>query len=163
MLKAARQPEEKNQKGQSLKRGPALCKPPDQRIGYNCLCDEALPLNSTWLQFASCRGRSTRDAVIDEVAKNHYRQHNTNHKAPSFCLSLNVDSRIAAQMLIGVVAVEIGFTGVRVSFVPVVKVILHFIVGHDVTSLVGCFVRAIRSFRDEQKMRQYEKDAMRTE
>ena len=78
--------------------------------------------------------------MIDEVAKNYYRQHDTDHKAPSFCLSLNVNSHVTSQMLIGVIAFKIGFASINVSLVPIVKVVLSSIVGHDVTSLVVVYL-----------------------
>jgi hypothetical protein len=47
-------------------------------------------------------------------------------------------------MLVGVLAFEIGFTGIHMSFTFVIKVVLGIIFGHDITSLVvwlvvGCF------------------------
>ncbi|MDX9897114.1 MAG: hypothetical protein RBS34_16825 [Desulfofustis sp.] len=123
--------------------------------------DEALPLSCSRLQFANCYGRSAVDASIHKVTQYHQRQHDSDHKAPSFGLSLNINSQVTAQMLIGIVAVEIGFTGIHVSLVPVVKVVLSSIVGHDVTSLVVVYlVFALVSF--DHKVRQGEKLAMRT-
>jgi len=43
-------------------------------------------------------------------------------------------------MLVGVFAFEVSFAGINVSFVSVVTVILNFIIGHGITSLVYCFV-----------------------
>jgi hypothetical protein len=42
-------------------------------------------------------------------------------------------------MLILVFAFEISFAGIYVSFAPVVKVILSSVIGHIITSLVGCY------------------------
>jgi hypothetical protein len=129
-----------HKKRQSLNRGPALYQPPYRRSGFICLLDEALPLSCSRLQFANCYGRSAVDASIHKVTQYHQRQHDSDHKAPSFGLSLNIDSQVTAQMLIGIVAVEIGFTGIHVSLVPVVEVVLSSIVGHDVTSLVVVYL-----------------------
>lgn len=43
---------------------------------------------------------------------------------------LHIDSHVKSQMLIGVVTLDIGFAGIKVSFALVIKVILSFIVGH---------------------------------
>ena len=102
--------------------------------------DEALPFYFSRLQLAGCHGRSAVDASIDEVAQYHQCQHDSDHKAPSFGLPLNIDSQVTAQMFIGIVTVEIFFTGIHVSLVPVVKVVLSSIVGHDVTSLVVVYL-----------------------
>ncbi|KJS33565.1 MAG: hypothetical protein VR64_02100 [Desulfatitalea sp. BRH_c12] len=51
-------------------------------------------------------------------------------------LALYVDSKIAAQVLIGFFALKIVFTGINVSLTAVIKIILLMILGHDFTSLV---------------------------
>lgn len=43
-------------------------------------------------------------------------------------------------MLVLVITCEVSFTGIDVPFALVVNVILDSIVGHGITSLVGCFV-----------------------
>jgi hypothetical protein len=96
------------------------------------------------LQSAACSCQAVVNALIDEVSNKTYRQHDTDHNAPSFHLSLDVDPQITAQMLIRVSAAEIGFAGVYVSFAALVKVVLSFIFRHDVTSLFECWVDAER-------------------
>ena len=86
------------------------------------------------------------DAPVQEVSDGDERYHDSYHRAPSFPLSLNIDTQIAAQMFIGVFALEIGVAGVNMSIVVVIKVILNSIFGHNITSRVylywvlGCVV-----------------------
>jgi hypothetical protein len=51
-----------------------------------------------------------------------------------FPLSLDVNSHVTPQMLVGRFALEICVSGVHVSVVAVVEVVLRIIFGHDVTS-----------------------------
>jgi hypothetical protein len=103
-------------------------------------CFEALPF-SVPLNFAS----GTGDAPINEVCNYKYRQCRSYHRAPSFQLSSHIDSHVTAQMLIFVFALEISFTGVNMSFILVVKVVLGFIFGHHITSwLFGCWFIVFR-------------------
>jgi hypothetical protein len=62
------------------------------------------------------------------------------HRAPSIQLTRDIDSHVASQVLIFIFTLEIGFTGVDVSFISIVAVVLHFIIGHGITSFVGCYV-----------------------
>jgi hypothetical protein len=78
-------------------------------------------------------------AVVQEVTDGNEGQHDSYHRTPSFRLSLDIDSQIAAQMFIGVFALEIGFARIRMSFVIVIKVILNSVIGHGITSRV-CFL-----------------------
>jgi hypothetical protein len=55
-------------------------------------------------------------------------------------LTRDIDSHVASQVLIFIFTLEIGFTGVDVSFISIVAVVLHFIIGHGITSFVGCYV-----------------------
>ena len=81
----------------------------------------------------------TGDASIDEVSQCNNRQCRSYHRAPSSLLSRYIDSHVTAQMRVFVLTFEVSLAGINVSFVLFVKVILIFIVGHDITSLiVGC-------------------------
>jgi hypothetical protein len=77
----------------------------------------------------------TGDASVDEVSECNNRQCRSYHRAPSFQLASYIDSRITSQMGIFIFALEIGFTGINVSFISVVGVVLSFIFGHHITSL----------------------------
>jgi hypothetical protein len=43
-------------------------------------------------------------------------------------------------MFVGILTFEIGFASINVSFGVVVSIILHFIFGHGITSLINCVV-----------------------
>ena len=57
-----------------------------------------------------------------------------------FLLSHHIDIQIAAQMPVGILTFEVGFTGIHMSLVIVVKVVLSFIFGHVITSFVDWLV-----------------------
>ena len=76
------------------------------------------------------------DAPVQEVSDGDERYHDSYHRAPSFPLSLNIDTQIAAQMFVGVLALKVGFAGIDMTIVPVVRVVLNIIVFHRITSLV---------------------------
>jgi hypothetical protein len=78
----------------------------------------------------------TGDATVNEVSECNYRQCRSNHRAPSFHLTCYIDSHVTAQMLIFIIALEVSGAGIYVSIIVVVKVVLSFVFGHDVTSLV---------------------------
>jgi hypothetical protein len=99
-----------------------------------------VPLNPT----GGC-GFPAGDTTVDEKSKNHYRQHDTDHRAPSFHLPRHIDSHVTPQILIRPVTLKIGFTSVNVSFVLVVSVVLHIIIAHDITSLVGLLLLCVVS------------------
>jgi hypothetical protein len=92
---------------------------------------EALPFT-----ISSDPAVGTGDASIDEVSERYNRQCRSYHGAPSFQLAGYIDSRVTSQMRIFVFTLEVGFAGIYVSFVSVVGVVLSFIFGHDITSLV---------------------------
>jgi hypothetical protein len=95
----------------------------------------------------SARGFSVKVAgtAVDEVTKHDQCQHNTYHNTPSFLSALNINSRIASQMRIRRIALEICFTGVNVSIISLIKVVLNSILGHNITSLV-CVLFVFVSF-----------------
>jgi hypothetical protein len=74
------------------------------------------------------------DTSVDEVSQNNERQCQSNHWAPSFQLTSNIDSHVTSQMLVWIVALEIGFAGINVSFISLVCVIIGSVLGHDITS-----------------------------
>lgn len=130
--------ERRRRKGQSLLRGPAGH---TLSSGSNFLAfsDEALPFYFFALQLAVRFCGLIADAIVQEITDCNYCQHDSYHGAPSFWLSLNIDAQIASQMFIGVLTLKIGFTGICMAFVAVVKVLLNFIVFHRITSLVCRF------------------------
>jgi hypothetical protein len=88
------------------------------------------------LQLAISRFRFIGKAPVDQIPYCQYCYHHADHGVPSFMLSLHVDSRIASQVVIGVVAGEILFAGVFVALVIVVEVIVGSIVVHYSTFLL---------------------------
>jgi hypothetical protein len=44
-----------------------------------------------------------------------------------------VDAQVTTQVLVGILTLEIGFTGIHMSFAFIVKVVLSIIFGHDIT------------------------------
>jgi hypothetical protein len=81
----------------------------------------------------------TGDASVDEVSQQNDRQCRSYHGAPSFQLSSHIDSWITAQVLVIILTTKVVYSSVNVSFVIIFKVILRFIFGHDITSLVCCW------------------------
>jgi hypothetical protein len=110
-----------------------LCRvPPHRRVCIFAACSvEALPY-SVPLDLAG----GTGDASVDEVCEGHYRQCGSNHRAPSYRLTGHIDPRVTSQMRIFVVALEVSLAGINMSFTSVVGVVLCFIIGHGITSLV---------------------------
>jgi len=78
----------------------------------------------------------TGDASVDEVCECNYRQCRSNHRAPAFQLACYIDSHVTSQVLIFVLTLEVGFTGINVSLILVIGVVLSFIFGHVITSLI---------------------------
>jgi hypothetical protein len=88
--------------------------------------NEALPLEI--LQFAcgiGCIGTS-----VDKVGNCKNCDYHTKHGLPPFCLSLNIDSQITAEMFIGFFAFKILFTGIYVPAVIIFEVVFGFIFTH---------------------------------
>ena len=83
---------------------------------------------------------SSRYTSVDEVTQRKQCNRSSYHRAPSFQLSCYIDSHVTSQVLIFLFTLEIGFTGINVSFVLVVSVILNFIFSHGIASLIDCFV-----------------------
>ncbi len=73
-----------------------------------------------------------------------------------FFLSHHIDIQIAAQMPVGILTFKVGFTGIHMSLVIVVKVVLGLIFGHDITSSViwlvsGYLLRVIYSIQPDMQ------------
>ena len=98
-------------------------------------------------------------AVVQKVPDGNESQHDSYHRTPSFPLSLDIDSRIAAQVFIGIFALEIGFARIHMSFVMVIKVILNSVIGHGITSRV-CFWYSLLSACFDSKIRHHPGEAM---
>ena len=79
---------------------------------------------------------SSKYTSVDEVCEQDDCNCRSYHRAPSFQLSSYIDSHVTAQVLIFVITLEVSGTGINMSIVIVVKVVLSFILGHDITSLV---------------------------
>jgi hypothetical protein len=122
------------QKWQSLFRGPAIF----FRVGteFVACSDEALPFTAVALQSAMRCCVLIADTIVQEISDCNQCQHDSDHGAPSFWLSLNINAQIAAQMFIGVIARKVRFTGIDMAFVPVIKVVLNIIAFHRITSLI---------------------------
>ena len=99
---------------------------------------EALPSN-----VPSNPAGGTGETSVNEVTQGEDRQCQSDHGAPSFRSTRHIDARVAAQMRVLVVAIEIAFTGVDVSFASILGVVLHFILGHGVTSRVAVVLLAL--------------------
>ena len=106
----------------------------------------ALPFAAMALQLAMCSGDPICGAVVQKVPDGNEGQHDSYHRTPSFRLSLDIDSRIAAQVFIGVFALEIGFARIHMPFVFVIKVILNSFIGHGITSQVCIWCFLVVSF-----------------
>jgi hypothetical protein len=113
---------------------PCLTHPDGCGIDYSACISGALPFYAMVLQLAKCSCSTIFGAVVQEVTNGNEGQHDSYHRIPSFRLSLDIDSQIATQMLIGVLAFEIGFACIHMSFAVFIKVILSFIFGHGITS-----------------------------
>jgi hypothetical protein len=98
------------------------------------------------LQLASRGCAAVSGTTVQEVSDGDYGQHDSYHGARSFRLSLYIDSQIATQIFIGVFTLEIGFAGIHMSIVIVVKVFLNFIFGHGITSPFYCSVILVVAF-----------------
>jgi hypothetical protein len=94
---------------------------------------EALPL-----VMPSDFAAGTGDASVDEVCECYYRQCRSYHRAPSFRSTSYIDSRITPQIWVFVFTIKVLFTGINMSFILFVGVVLNFIFGHGITSLVCC-------------------------
>jgi hypothetical protein len=104
---------------------------------------EALPFCA--LLDLACGGRlAAGDTAVDEVSQHNERQCQSNHRSPSFILSSDVDSHVTAQMLVLILALEVGHAGVNVSFISIVDIFFDANSGHDITS----FNRIIASIWD---------------
>ena len=111
---------------------------------------EALPFV---LQPAKGFPFAAADTTVHVVAEYDQCQHYSYHGAPSFRLSLNIDPRITAQMLIRVFTLKICFTGINMPIVSIVKVVLNSIVGHNITSLVvGCLFHLNKRYNKKYEM-----------
>jgi len=102
---------------------------------FNAQAFEALPFG-----VPSNLTVGTGDAPIDEVSECNYRQCRSYHRAPSFQLASDIDSHVTAQTRVFVFTLKVGFTGINMSFVSVVGVILSSIFGHGVTSLFASWL-----------------------
>jgi hypothetical protein len=83
--------------------------------------------------------RGTDNTSVYEVCECDYRQCRSYHRAPSFRLSRYIDPHVTSQVRIFVFTLKVSFAGIYVSFASVVKVVLCFIFGHEITSLVNYF------------------------
>jgi hypothetical protein len=122
------------QKGRApLEALPSTALPAD--LNFFALLIEALPLIMP-LNLASGGRCPASDASIDEITQcnQHYRC--SNHRAPAFQLSCHIDPRITSQMRVLVFTLKVFLSGIHVSFISVVGIILSSIFGHDVTSCI---------------------------
>ena len=83
---------------------------------------------------------------IDEVTQRYQSNHSTYHRAPSFHLASYIDSHVTTQMRVFVFTLKVSLAGINVSFISIVGVVLNFILCHNITSLVDCFVVGVQSF-----------------
>ena len=111
---------------------------PCQLMCVDCFASssEALPFSVMVLKLAIRSSAPIFSAIVQEVTDSNKSQHNSYHRTPSFRLSLDIDAQIAAQMFIGVFALEIGFTRIDMSFVLLIKVVLDSVFCHGITSRV---------------------------
>jgi hypothetical protein len=93
------------------------------------------------LDFAGSFRNPDGHAPVDQESNRYKGQCQTYHRASSFPLPHHIDIQITSQMFVGVLTLKIGFTGIHMSIVTVVKVILRFVFGHDVTSLLVGLVK----------------------
>ena len=80
----------------------------------------------------------TGDASIDKISECNYRQCRSYHRAPSFQLASYIDSHVTTKFGIFVITFKVSAAGIHVPFIVVVKVVLSFVIGHDITSYVCC-------------------------
>jgi hypothetical protein len=113
---------------------PCLTHPGGYGIDYFACISGALPFYDMMLQLAKGSCSPIFGAVVQEVTDGNEGQHDSYHRTPSFRLSLDIDSQIAAQMFVGVLALEIGIARIHMSFVVFIKVVLGSIFGHGITS-----------------------------
>ena len=106
------------------------------RVEITAYIFEALPLSD----FAGRGLTGFGYASVDEVSYRDKCQYGSDHVVPSFLLPCDIDSRVASQVLVFVLTLEVSFAGINVSFTLVIKVILGFIFGHDIISLINCLV-----------------------
>jgi hypothetical protein len=78
----------------------------------------------------------TGEASVDEVCEGNNRQRRSDHRAPPFRSASYINSHVTAQMWILVFTLEVGFSGIHMSFVSGVGVILSSIFCHNITSSV---------------------------
>ena len=88
-------------------------------------------------------GGGRADAAVDEVGDRGDGDDDSDHTSPLFRLSLDVDARIAAQVLVRILAFEIRFAGIHVAFVTVVPVVLGSIFTHLAPRRVDGFRRVV--------------------
>jgi hypothetical protein len=88
--------------------------------------------------------------AVDKVTKNDQCERYSYHRAPSFWLTLNINPQITPQTIIRVLTLEICLTGINVPIVSFKKIVLNFIFGHGITSLVcWLFVLLERTYNTE--------------
>jgi hypothetical protein len=75
------------------------------------------------------------DASVDEVAKGEQSYRQADHGTPPSFLSLNIDSKVAAQVLVWSFAGKVRQAGIHVAFGRrVIEIILNLVFFHNLTS-----------------------------
>jgi hypothetical protein len=104
-------------------------------INFLTCAFEALP----FLTLQLARSRSRVPTIVNKISKRQKNNSCSYHNAPPVTLSLNINAKVAAQMLVRAITFKIARTRINMSFITVVKVILGSIVSHSSTSM-GCIV-----------------------
>ena len=112
------------------------CRPPIRWIEC-CLHFRSSAGVNLSFQSAIRLARPIITAVGQEVSRQRHRLFQSIHETPPQLLTRNIDSHVTTQVRVGIVTPEVGFTGIYMSFIPVVCIILSSIFGHGITSLVG--------------------------
>jgi hypothetical protein len=118
--------------------GPALYESPDRRRGFYAFlkCRFLFMVALTIVvRSTACRLRKYSRVTMVSV-KLIIKPIIANPFYLSILLSSNIDTRVAAQVLIGFFTLEIVFARIDMPFVLVIKIVLVFILGHDITSPV---------------------------
>ena len=99
---------------------------------------------------------SSRDTSINEVCEQYDCDCRSDHRAPTFLLASYIDPHVTSQVRVFVVAFKVSAAGIHMSFIIVIKVVLSFIFGHDITSCVYCYLFFVFKQYSMQQIRQCE-------
>ena len=119
---------------QSPRRGPTFS-PPVHRGRKHCAYRLEAPPLPTPLNLACGNCDAARCTPVDKVTQRNECKCQSNHRTPSFQLTIDTDSHVTPQMLVRSVALKVGLAGVNMSLVSLIRETLDAILAR-VSSLL---------------------------